>query len=244
MKSFKCIELNKRGTKFKVDAKDYDLLMRLHDTFSMLGEYPAMRVSKRGTFNGYDMRWHTEVAVHRFLMKASGDDRVDHINGDKMDARRANLRLCTHSQNLMNRGMNRNNTSGYKGVKHYQRAEGEKFSVHISKDRKRYNFGSYNDAEVAARVYDRECVKLHGEFAHLNFPDENNKKYKTPKGSICKVKSAKSGHKYVYPDGKNTYYVQVRYRGKVSTIANKIKTVKEAVAIRDRFMKGRVTLSQ
>lgn len=56
------------------------------------------------------------VRLHRLIMGASLGDEVDHEDRNKLNARKNNLRLATSSQNKMNREIQNNNTSGYKGV--------------------------------------------------------------------------------------------------------------------------------
>jgi len=67
----------------------------------------------------------TTVRMHQLVLGAVPDGREpDHINGNKLDNRRANLRIVTHAQNMANRtGLNSNNGSGYRGVS-FDRARG------------------------------------------------------------------------------------------------------------------------
>lgn len=65
------------------------------------------------TEKGY-VRGHNEY-LHRFIM-GGGAPEYDHRNGDKLDNRKVNLEPCTHAQNMMNKGLYSNNTSGAKGV--------------------------------------------------------------------------------------------------------------------------------
>ena len=56
------------------------------------------------------------INMHRVIMNAQRGQYVDHINNDRLNNTRANLRLCTQSQNQANRRRHKNNTSGYKCV--------------------------------------------------------------------------------------------------------------------------------
>ena len=56
------------------------------------------------------------IILSRLLMNPIEDEVVDHINGDRLDNRKENLRVCTQAENLRNRKMNKNNSAGFKGV--------------------------------------------------------------------------------------------------------------------------------
>jgi hypothetical protein len=105
--------------------------------------------------------------MHRQIMDCPDDMVVDHINGDMLDNRRSNLRVCTSQQNRFN-SLNRkgNKHSGFKGV-HPNR---DKWRAIIMKDRKYIHIGNFLKPEDAARAYDAKAVELFGEFANLNFP--------------------------------------------------------------------------
>src|SRR5690242_17796567 len=103
--------------------------------------------------------------MHRVIMNASADIHVDRINGDGLDNRRENLRLCTRDENMMNRRKNSNNSSGYKGV---DRNKG-KWRAYIQVDKKWIHLGYFSTAEQAAHAYDNAAKKYFGEFANTNF---------------------------------------------------------------------------
>src|SRR5258708_31028872 len=75
------------------------------------------------------------ILLHREIINCLDNQMVDHINGNTLDNRKENLRICTKSQNGMNRGKQKNNTSGYKGV-HFYKAN-KKWQAYISYNSKR-----------------------------------------------------------------------------------------------------------
>jgi hypothetical protein len=110
-----------------------------------------------------------EILMHRLIVHAETGRRVDHRNGDTLDNRKLNLRPCTNTQNIRNQRPHADKrTSKLKGV-YFNRDRG-KFRAQIMVDRKKYNLGTFADELDAARAYDAAAVKLHGEFARLNFP--------------------------------------------------------------------------
>jgi len=104
--------------------------------------------------------------MHRKILGVEGRNVViDHINGDSLDNRRCNLRICTHGENIRNRakyGLK----SEYKGI-HPKRG---KWSCKITVNGVVRNLGVFEDPKDAALAYDKAAVKWHGEFASLNFP--------------------------------------------------------------------------
>ena len=83
---------------------------------------------------------------------------VDHKDRNKQNNSWTNLRVCTSSQNSMNKGLIKTNTSGAKGVVWYEKLGKWNAFVMINKKRKHLGyFNSWVDA-VAAR---QEAVRLH-----------------------------------------------------------------------------------
>lgn len=90
---------------------------------------------------------------------------VDHINMDKSDNRWANLRNATRTFNNANKGVQSNNTSGFKGV--YWSTQKKKWGAKVVRDRHQYHVGFYAYKEDAAEAY-FEAAKIHfGEFARM-----------------------------------------------------------------------------
>lgn len=109
------------------------------------------------------------ILMHRQIMGEPKELQVDHINRDRRDNRRENLRLVTAQQNKLNSCIQKSNTSGYRGVAFWKRKA--KWRTMISHDNDRLFMGYYKTAEEAALAYDFAAIFLHGEFAELNFPE-------------------------------------------------------------------------
>lgn len=106
------------------------------------------------------------VLMHRVIMGAKKGQSIDHVNGDGFDNRKVNLRIATQSQNMHNRKMGKNNTSGYKGVSWSEQAK--KWRAMICHNRKPLSLGMFNSAREAAIAYNHAATELFGEFAKLN----------------------------------------------------------------------------
>ena len=111
------------------------------------------------------------VWMHRVVAQAPDHLEVDHVNGNRLDNRRANLRPCTRSQNAKNLSRRvQVKTSRFKGV-HWNDRDRRWYAV-IHANRKRHHIGCFSDELAAARAYDNAARTLHGEFARLNFQGE------------------------------------------------------------------------
>lgn len=110
------------------------------------------------------------IWLHREIMKTPQGFDTDHINGDKLDNRKLNLRICTHSQNLMNQKLNSKNTSGFRGI--VWKPKRKKWQVQIKKNQKIYHGGYFKNKLEAVRVYNIKVKELFGEFARLNIIKE------------------------------------------------------------------------
>ena len=92
-------------------------------------------------------------------------EHIDHINCDKTDNRWVNLREATHSENQRNRGKNKNNKTGFKGVLLDKRNKKNPYEARIAVDGKLTCLGRYPTSELAYEAYCHASKELHGKFA-------------------------------------------------------------------------------
>lgn len=121
------------------------------------------------TNSGYAARraWPSNkiVLMHREIMNTPTGKDTDHINRNGLDNRRTNLRVCTRSQNNLNKNKEKINTSGYKGV--FWRNDQNLWLARVGT----VYVGKFKDKTDAAKAYDNKAKELFGEFAKLNFPE-------------------------------------------------------------------------
>ena len=115
-------------------------------------------------FSGAKDGWHNKF-LHRIIMGEPDGKYIDHINGNKRDNRRENLRICNKSENNRNVGKKPNNKSGFKGVS-WQKEAG-KWRAQIQVDGKSKHLGLFDDPQIAYQSYCRAATKYHGNFKHF-----------------------------------------------------------------------------
>ena len=140
-----------------VDDGDYDMLSE-YIWYYLKPGYCQTHIYLNGK--------RTSITMHRFLLGTYKNKEIDHIDRDKLNNRRDNLRIVTKSQNKINVERRRLGTSKYKGV-NFHKVSG-KWQARVQKDKKREYLGLFKSENEAAEAYNKEVFKLHGEYAVLN----------------------------------------------------------------------------
>jgi len=173
-----------------IDEEDYDLVIeavkdRGKWTYKIFGSSTAKIY--------YAVHSGSKKGIHALIANTPKGMHTDHINGDGLDNRKENLRVCTPQENCQNRRLRSDSSTGFKGVA-YRPIQKYKYTskktgittIHESVLKKPYkayigdpertsrhiSLGWYATAEEAARARDAKAKELHGEYAYLNFPDE------------------------------------------------------------------------
>ncbi len=107
------------------------------------------------------------LRMHRFLLNLKSGEQVDHRDGNGLNNQKANLRICTHSQNCMNMKGHKNSTSKFKGVSWNKRYN--RWVAQICLNRNIIFLGYFKNEVKAAGIYDTKAKELFGNFARLNF---------------------------------------------------------------------------
>ena len=102
------------------------------------------------------------VSLHMHILPPTPGYVVDHVNGNSLDNRRANLRYATNQQNLANAPVRKDNTTGFKGV---SRLPSGRYRATIRKDKKLHLLGIFDTPEAANAAYYAAAERLYGEFA-------------------------------------------------------------------------------
>lgn len=139
------------------------------ETFCMFQETKPWGLSASSSGKKYlsATKQNKTRSFHRVVMKATGPFVVDHVNGNTLDNRLANLRLCTHQENCQNIPKQGLTTSRYKGV--YWRKERKAWQAQIrdSSGTRKY-LGLFSSELDAAAAYDKAALLEHASFASVN----------------------------------------------------------------------------
>ncbi|AJA41418.1 HNH endonuclease [Geobacillus virus E3] len=140
-----------KGEVYYFDKEDYELIKN-HSWYKNEEGYLLSRINGK------------LVRMHRYILNAPKGKDVDHINHVRHDNRKSNLRIVTRSQNNMNKGLQSNSTSGYKGVNFCK--DRNKWKAVIKINGKNIHLGYFNNKEDAIKARKLVEEKYFGEYTY------------------------------------------------------------------------------
>jgi len=141
-----------------IDKEDAELVLTMNWwRYASPATYYAISSKYLGDYK------NTTIRLHRFILGAKEGEVVDHKNGNGLDNRRRNLRICTQKQNLWNSRKRPGTSSRFKGVAFDK--ERHSWIVRVGDS----HIGRFANELVAATEYDKAVLKLRGEYAVTNF---------------------------------------------------------------------------
>jgi len=149
------IKNNKRGQLkgfATIDSEDFNMLNKYKWWFD--NGYAVSQINKRS------------IRMHRLIVDAQNGLDVDHENRIKLDNRKYNLRICTHTENLRNSKKPKGCSSNFKGI--YWNKKVKKWQAQIQYKGNKIYLGLFEDEIEAAKTYDKKAIELFGEFARTN----------------------------------------------------------------------------
>lgn len=151
------------GYTYKDDEFYFDL-----DDYTLIKGY-CWCIDREGyvSTNLWDDDKKKSIRMHRLIVNVSSKkDEIDHINNNKKDNRKCNLRIVTRSQNGMNRGLQSNNKTGVTGVTFYEPYD--KWNSQIALNGRHINLGYFSDFEDAVKARKEAEEKYFGEYSYDN----------------------------------------------------------------------------
>ena len=119
--------------------------------------------------NGYVTTTKT-LRMHSIIMNAKPGETVDHINHNKYDNRKSNLRLCNKQQNSFNSNTRKNSASGFRGVSYFKRDK--KWRAYICINNKFIHIGYFEEKQDAIRARKEAEIKYFGDFRNKTIDKE------------------------------------------------------------------------
>ena len=147
--------VNNKGVTM-IDDEDYKLLSQYRWRISNGYAVTHMVINKK----------QVTKRMHRLIMNEPRKFEIDHIDHNKLNNCKSNLRVVTHQQNMINVSNHKNSSSKYKGVG--WRKDKNKWESRIKLNENRYFLGYFNSEINTARAYNIKAKELFGEYAHLN----------------------------------------------------------------------------
>lgn len=140
-----------------VDDKDYEWLNQW-----------KWHITKKGyaARNYWEGKITKNIKMHRLILNTPINMQSDHINGNRLDNRRNNLRIVNQYQNQRNSRLRKDSITGYKGASWHKASN--KWQSQIFANNQKIYLGLYLTKELAAKAYDKKAKELFGEFARLN----------------------------------------------------------------------------
>lgn len=114
------------------------------------------------------------IYMHRLILNVKKGEVVDHINGNTLDNRKSNLRICKQNKNVKNRKKSSLNKTGYKGTFKVNKNLKKDYTAQIQVDSKRIHLGYFATVIEAAEAYNEAAIKYFGEYAQLNIIGDDN----------------------------------------------------------------------
>ncbi|QPW59789.1 HNH endonuclease [Clostridium botulinum] len=161
------------GDEFKFDTEDFQKVIAYRWYSTGQGKSNKSCINYKGTY------------LHRYIMGAEKGVEVDHIDRDRMNNCRRNLRICTHQQNQCNQALQSNNTSGFTGVRFYKPRS--KYVARIKFYGKDIHLGYYKTIIEAIQARDVGAKLLFGKFAVLNDVPEASQQIKNYVYKKCSI---------------------------------------------------------
>ena len=148
-----------KGLEALVDDEDFEFLSQWpwHAFKGYAGKFYACRNSAPDA-NGK----RSHIFMHRVIANTPDGMDTDHINGNGLDNRRANLRHASRAENMWNRAPNRGGSSRHKGV--YWHRQHNKWCASIQVEKKRLHLGLFETEQAAAEAYATRAALEFGEF--------------------------------------------------------------------------------
>jgi len=141
-----------------IDNDDYEII-KMNNWFLLKSGYvvrntPRIKGIKRTEY------------LHRIIAKTPIDYDTHHKNNDKLDNRKCNLEILVREEHLPLKSLQRNNSSGYKGVSWFKRDR--KWHAYIKYNGKQYHLGYFNDIKKAAIAYNKMAKRVFNNKVRLN----------------------------------------------------------------------------